>query len=86
MTTSSSRFIAILLVTLGLDVAVALDEFSSISDKILSGSTQLTRKERAEMLRSLVGDLLKKYKLGLDAKLKSPNELDQGCKLCVIGT
>jgi hypothetical protein len=73
-------------VTLGLDVAVALDEFSSISDKILSGSTQLTRNKRTEMLRSLVADLLKRNKFGLDAKLKAPNKHDRGCKLCVIGT
>lgn len=70
--------------TLGLDVAVALDEFSSISDKILSGSTQLTRKERTEMLRNMVRDLLRKNDFELDAKLKAPNERDRGCKLCVI--
>jgi hypothetical protein len=82
--TSSPSFIAILLVTFGLDVAVALDEFSSISNKILSGSMHFTRKERTEMMRSMVGDLLKKNGFELDAKLKAPNEHDRGCKLCVI--
>jgi len=67
-----------------LDAAVAFDEFSTISDKILSGSTQLTGKERTETLRSMVGDLLTKKGFKLDAKLKAPNEHDRGCKLCVI--
>jgi hypothetical protein len=78
-----SRFIAILLVTFGLDVGTALEEFNEMSNRILNKSIRYTPKERTEMLRSMVGDLLKKKGFELDAKLKAPNENDGGCKLWV---
>jgi hypothetical protein len=74
------------LVTFKLDVAAALEEFSEISTRILTESIEFTPKERTEMLRSIVGDLLKRNGFKLNAKLKAPNEDEGGCKLWVTVT
>lgn len=82
----TARLIAILLVTFGFDAQKALENFCDISNKIMNGYSNHTRKERTELLRNMIGDLLMENGFGLDSKLKAPNNRDHGCRLYVFTT
>jgi hypothetical protein len=74
------RFIAILLVTLGLTAEQALDEFLEFSVNILE-KQGVDAKARTMGLRLHIDKLLEKYGIGSDKRLMDPNDRSKGCKL-----
>jgi len=74
------RFIAILLVTLGLTAEQALDEFLELSVNILE-KQGVDANARTMELRLHIDRLLEKYSIKSGRLLTDPNARSEGCKL-----
>ena len=77
------RFIAILLVVLGITVEDALDEFASLSEKIL-GKRGLDSGARTTELKDHINTLLEKYGFKPETCLLDKNQRSKNCKLSVL--
>jgi hypothetical protein len=77
------RFIAFLLVVLGLNAEQALDEFIELSVVTLE-KHDLDAPARTAALKVYVDELLKRYKVGKKTRLLDTNVRPNGSKLCVI--